>query len=396
MSLTLSDTLQTIAILGIIGAIVYGIIRGIFFILDIRNRRNEEQAALFNKIVSQLSSENRSLQLSAAILLRRFFDEKGKKGRKSLKDETINEISSLLRVLPTGIFQKTLGDGLAYAGDLSGADLQKTNLQDLYLGTKDGTINMEHADLFMSDLSYALIDNVVARNAQFYNAILFNTQIKNSDLSGANFTGADLKRVTIKNTYLKNACFRGAHNVPGAISEKLIDGIFCEDKPVTVTSDVNGKSVFFSMPGCMTKKDELVTKEYKRILESMGYDVIYYNTDKYPRYGQLNKVCHSIQAANAMVVFGLKQIKIGYGSYRSDTPQSKSIIDEWMSTPWNEIEVGMGIMAGLPILIVKDSMIKTGVFDDELNECFVASISTDQDSLTLEQNPDFKSWLSKF
>lgn len=40
-------------------------------------------------------------------------------------------------MVPTGVFQKTLADGLAYGHDLSKADLQKTNLQDAYIGSKE-------------------------------------------------------------------------------------------------------------------------------------------------------------------------------------------------------------------------------------------------------------------
>lgn len=97
----------------------------------------------FSTIVNQLASENTESQLSAAILLRRFLNYKlGFRG-KYLFSETINVISSLLRTLPTGIYQKTLGDGLAYAIDLSDQDLQRTNLQDLYLGNKKERIKNE-------------------------------------------------------------------------------------------------------------------------------------------------------------------------------------------------------------------------------------------------------------
>lgn len=106
-------------------AVVYALGKVLHYILHYKEKQNEEYTASFNAIITQLSSNNQSSQLSAAILLRRFFDEKGEKGRKSLKDETINVMSSLLRVLPTGILQKTLGDGLAYAKDLSNSDLQK-------------------------------------------------------------------------------------------------------------------------------------------------------------------------------------------------------------------------------------------------------------------------------
>ena len=89
----------------------------------------------FNKVVAQLSDKNETTKLSAAIILRRFF--KAEIDQEHFKKEAVNVISSLLKILPTGIFQKTLGDGLAYAKDLSYSDLQRTNLQDLYIGIKN-------------------------------------------------------------------------------------------------------------------------------------------------------------------------------------------------------------------------------------------------------------------
>ena len=61
--------------------------------------RDEYQRS-FDKVVTDLSSDNRTSQLTAAILLRRFFSINEMKEEKTfLKDETINVISSLLRRL---------------------------------------------------------------------------------------------------------------------------------------------------------------------------------------------------------------------------------------------------------------------------------------------------------
>ena len=403
MSESLGNALQylgvagtLIAAAGVIAAAVYAAIKGYYYVAHRREVENAEYTASFNTIIAQLSSDNPSSQLSAAILLRRFFEVKSKKGCKNLKDETINEISSLLRVLPTGIFQKTLGDGLAYAGDLTYTDLQRTNMQDLYIGSKNCRVDMSGSDLYMADLSYALIDNVNAKNVQFYNSILFNTQIKNTDLSGSNFMNADLNRVCFKNVILAGASFKNAFNVPEEIANKLVDGYYQGNDPVSTNPNKSGKKIFFSMPGCMTKEDEFLTKDYKSVLENLGYTVVYYKKDDYPKFGQLNKIRHSIESSNAMIVFGLRQINISTGSYHKNTPKEEAISDKWMSTPWNELEVGMGLMAGLPILLVKDDAIDSGVFDSNLSECFIASMSTNCDSRTLETNKDLITWLAKF
>ena len=177
----------------LIAGFFYGVFKFVFEYLNIKsdNVRREENKKAFDNVVSQLSSSNPSAQLSAAILLRRFFDAKRLKKSPELATETINVISALLRTIPTGVYQKTLADGLAYARDLSFADLQRTNLQDAYLGIKDGRISMKSSDMFLSDLSYALLENIDGHRVIFYRSILFCTQIKNCDFTEASFYGAD-------------------------------------------------------------------------------------------------------------------------------------------------------------------------------------------------------------
>lgn len=394
MTWDISTSLQIISISAVVGAGIYAILRGIHYYSHKRERSDDEYTASFNTVIAQLSSDNPSSQLSAAILLRRFLSCDGK--HNNLHQETINEISSLLRVLPTGIFQKTLGDGLAYAKNLSYSDFQKTNLQDVYLGVKQGRIQLTGADFFRADFSYANLDKIDGKDVQFMYAIFYNARIKNSDFSNANFYGSDLYRVGFKNTILFGADFSKALNIPDDIKLNLVDGKYVKSEPVTIAPQVNGKTIFFSMPGDMFKEDEILTKEYKRTLEGMGYEVIYYTKDSYPKFGQLNKVRFSIESSDAMIAFGMRQINISCGKKRIGTSKEENITNTWLPTPWNEIEVGMGLMAGLPILLVKDNDINSGVFDINLSECFVSTITNDVDCRKLETNQDFVNWRAKF
>lgn len=397
INLSLSDTLELIAVLGIIGAVIYGVLRFIHYILSNKQRNIENYHKSFDTIVAQLSSDNHTSQLSAAILLRRFFEDKTNQKEKNLHDETINVMSSLIKTLPTGVFQKTVGDGLAYAKDLSYADLQKTNLQDVYLGKKQGSIMMHMTDMFMADLSYALLENIEGVGAIFYHAVLSNTQIKNCNFTKANFVGADLSNARFKNVILDGANFSDAINIPNEIASVLNeDSIVKQTTPISTTTTKKGKSIFFSMPGCMSKEDEMLTRDYKQILEAKGYDVIYYKKDDYPEFGQFTKVKKSIMNSSAMIAFGLKQINIKDGSYHPNTTKEESINDKWLPTPWNGIEVGMGLMANLPILLVKDKDIDSGIFDAKLTECFVGTIPSDFDCRKLETSPVFTGWLEKF
>ena len=339
-------------------------------------------------------------QLSAAILLRRYFKDTGNKKRADLHLEAVNVISSLLKVLPSGVLQKTLGDGLAYAKDLDKVDLQGTNLQNLYLGRKDNIrISMTETDMFMADISYATLNQIDGHGAVFFNSILYHTQIKDCDFTNAYFKGADLSSAYFKDVQLYGANFSQASNFPIEFEGKLSpEGIFTSKERLTTPSTKQErKVVFFSMPGCMNKEDEILTKDYKTFLEDeMNYEVIYYQKDEYPEFGQFNKIRQSIMNSSAMIAFGFKQISIKDGVSHPNTTKEKSISNVDLPTPWNELEVGMGLMNHLPILLVKSNGISSGIFDNKLSECFVATITADSDSRELKYNPEVKQWLSTF
>ena len=397
-----SETAGIIAIVAAITAVVVGILKFVindFFDFKNASKRKEESKDSLTKIIANLSSHENTSKLSAAIMLRRFLNTKISKEFPYLQKEAINVIASMLKVLPTGVFQKTLADGLAYAVNLSNVDLQKTNLQDTYLGRKDDTrILMDNTDLFLSDLSYALIENVNGK-AIFYRSILFFSQIKNCDFSGATFREADLTNVCFKNVILKDADFTGAVNIPETIDKELVlsEGkrIYPHTEPITAKHSTLDKSIFFSMPSVMSKENELLTKDYKAYLEGLGFSVNYYIKDDYPSFGQLNRIREKILASSAMVAFGFKQTNIHDATFRPQTNNEEKWNDKWLATPWNEIEVGMGLMNGIPILLVKDPQIDMGIFDKNLSECFVANVSTDDDSRKLAQNKEVVKWLSK-
>ena len=96
-----------------------------------------------------------------------------------------------------------------------------------------------------------------------------------------------------------------------------------------------------------------------------------------------------------IIVNGCLWFQIHNDTFRPKTNNEEKWNDKWLATPWNEIEIGMGLMKGMPILLVKDPHIDMGIFDSNLSECFVANVSTDDDSRKLAQNKEVVKWLSK-
>ena len=390
---------------------------------DYQRRRDTQRQ--FNMTVEQLSKDNQTSQLSAAIILRRFFDTPIDRDR--FRKETIHEISAMLKIHPTGIYQKTLGDGLAYAGNLNYADLMRTNLQDLYLGKKNEKddakekkgiktksdnddswkITMDFTDMYEANLSYALVENVIGFGTVFNSAILNHTNIKNCTFRKADFKYADLTNVYFENVILEGSDFKGAKGIPKEVLSQLKwvnkgkkneAYVYNNAEPLTIdkTKKKGGghKIVFFSMPGTLSASEEAITLYFKELLKKKGIEVKYYKRDHYPKDSQLTKVKESILQADAMIAFGLKQIEIKSGRLNPDREEIENEV--WLPTPWNEIEVGMGVMANLPILLVRDDKIEIGVFDKVISEYKIKSLSASTPLEDIEKNSEFKMWLNLF
>ena len=409
-----------------IGVVLAGVVLYVITkVVRTGNQKRQDTQEQFNKVVEQLAKDNETAQLSAAIILRRFFNAIIDKDR--FRMETINVISSMLKIHPTGIYQKTLGDGLAYAGNLNYADLQRTNMQDLYLGKKNEKddakekkgiksksdnddswkITMDFTDMYGANLSYALVENVVGFGTVFNSAILHHTNIKNCTFRKADFKYADLTNVYFENVKLEGSNFKGAIGIPEEMIEHLEwsnkgtkdeayvykdTDRFSMDK--TKKRGGGHKTVFFSMPGTLTASEEALILFYQKVLEDKGIDVKCYKRDHYPKDSQLTKVKQTIGQSDAMIAFGLKQIEIKSG--RLNPARKDYQEDLWLPTPWNEIEVGMGVMANLPILLVRDDKVEIGVFDKVISEYKIKSLSSATPLADIENNEEFVKWLDLF
>ena len=409
-----------------------------------RYEKRKDWKSQFNDVVSQLSKRNETSQLAAAIMLRRFFNAQIDK--EEFRDEVIRVIAAHLKQKPpTGVYQKTLGDGLAFSGNLDYADLVRTNLQDLYLGVKnksddeeqkqvakeqyeeelrkttrgeiikkenDSTdeggfhlpdekwvLTMDFTDLYEAELCDTLIEHVRGFGTIFYSANMRNTRIKNCEFINANFHDADLMNAIFTNVVLTGSDFSGAKNLPDGLLDYLDDNGIFHDKPedkqrgfTSKRSKPDRKNIFFSMPGSLKESDEAIIKNYKALIERLGYNPVFY-TRNYSKFGQITEVREKIDDSVGIIAFGLKQIHIQQGTYRPQLSDEKKLFGHWMATPWNNIEVGMAMMKELPVLLVKDKDIGEGVFDQMINENKMKTIPADIKIEGVRKNQSFIEWL---
>jgi hypothetical protein len=336
------------------------------------SRRDKQLAAqqAFRGVLDSLSSAVEHQRLGAAILLRRFFDPKTElgEGGTPYAREAVDVIAALLRETETGNFQKLLADGLLYASSLEAVDLQRTNLQNAYLGAKGGVApNLKRADFYRADLSAASLKGANAENAVFYQARLHNTIFKETNLTGASFFEADLLGANFSGATLRKANFGGARNIPQGLMARIAeDGTYSGPDTVprdTLSAGAARPKVFISKPGTLTVPQQELVREVTGILAEEHIDTATVERRDYPSVGAISEVRRVLIGSSGALIIGFRQLEVTKGTWRSGTEEVKSVEDVALPTTWNHVEAGMAAMAGLPMLFLVERGVIGGLFE---------------------------------
>lgn len=219
-----ADVQVWVAITGGFLAAALGVLR--YFNYRTRRDRIAAVGESFALTVEALASDNVTKRMAAAVMLRRFFDrrtEQGSAGAPYLK-ETIEIIAGMLREPQTARLQKVLADGLRFAANLRGADLQGCDLQQAYLGVRKGErhrVVLADADLFGANLATASLRGVDARRAVFYEAKCQRTVFVDADLERCDFREAVLTNAKFGGARIAGARFAGAVDIPAEVDTLL-------------------------------------------------------------------------------------------------------------------------------------------------------------------------------
>jgi len=344
----------------------------------------------FRHTIAGLASSNNEVKMASAILLRRFFDknsELGVGGAPYAKD-ALDVISSILKSHPTSNFQKVLADGIRFAPNhhLQRADFQGANLSKALLSKKEREdIDFTGADFFQADLSGATFKGATLNDAQFYEATLYGTKLNNTQLKNANFMHSSLHDVTFRDADLTNANFEGSTLInvdfTGAIITgakfKGVDGYGLISCPNEIKSreSIPGCNIFISRPGVLDTRQELFLTSVKEVLSINGFNPIELNRGEYDQQKVLTKLIDRIDSCSAMIVFGFRSTHVIDGAYRYSTEDVRLIKNEFLSTPWNHVEMGMASARKIPILALVDDGVNDGIFASDIKDSALSKLA---------------------
>lgn len=213
--------------LGVIATLLTAI-AGVYLNYKSRRDRIAEVGSTFASTVDALSTDNEVKRMAAAVLLRRFFDERSELAVRGVgtpyRKEAIEVIAGMLREPQPARLQKVLADSLRYAVDLQHSDLQNCDLSNGYLGRKEGdtfSLNISGADLFDAVCVGTSFKSVTAVDTVFYRSNLEGAVFKMADCRRADFREAKLGSADFRGAKIGGAKFAGAFNVPAEIASLL-------------------------------------------------------------------------------------------------------------------------------------------------------------------------------
>lgn len=201
----------------------------------------------FERVSQQLTSygpeSSANQRLIAAVRLRRFFDTTGEYSVRNFfsrscpyEKDALSVISALLKTKfedEDASFQKTLADGLAFANDISGADLQEADLSNAFLGRKGGggSMSLSDLDFYKAKLIKASLKNSDCSRAKFVSAEMSESVFSQAKLRECDFRKANLEQARFNRADLSNANFQGANLTNANFSEAVLTGCnFAEAK----------------------------------------------------------------------------------------------------------------------------------------------------------------------
>ena len=150
-------------------------------------------------------------------------------------------------------------------------------------------------------------------------------------------------------------------------------------------------NVFVSRASTLTPPQREVEQLWLAGLAELGFTPRVLPRGDYAR-GSSTAIRQAIVRAHGALILGFRQIRIDRAELRPGTSEACELAG-WIATPWNQVEGGLALMAGLPLLVVPEDGIAEGIFDSDAwaNSAWTAPIDL-WSSSDAAANPAVQAW----
>ena len=137
------------------------------------------------------------------------------------------------------------------------------------------------------------------------------------------------------------------------------------------------QSVFLSRPTSVDRYQQRLCQRIAAALKGEHLQPRTLGVTDYPRKAPLGEVLKLMEESDGAIVLGLRQLRVQGGLLKEQTDQEAAVEDLLLPTAWNQIEAGMAVALGLPLLLIREEGVSGGVFDVGSSDQFVHQAEMD-------------------
>ncbi len=123
-------------------------------------------------------------------------------------------------------------------------------------------------------------------------------------------------------------------------------------------------SIFLSYPRPYNGKQENFIKQVSEYLVVRGFEPRTLGVTDYDTTAPLNTIRRILNESNGLITFAFRRTIIDNGRIRPHTKHEEKISNQWLTSPFCQIEPAMAYQMGLPILILRElGVIADGILE---------------------------------
>lgn len=152
-------------------------------------------------------------------------------------------------------------------------------------------------------------------------------------------------------------------------------------------------NIFVSKPNALTSDQSIFYSEFLKLIGERSLIPRTLGETDFPNNAPIHAVRDLLLQCDGVIVLGFRQtfIEIGFSKFET---QKQFVIDKsYLPTAWNQIEAGMAFMCNVPMLIICENGVTSGVFDVGNTDKFIHQTSLSRDWLHSKKFlQPFNSW----
>jgi hypothetical protein len=134
---------------------------------------------------------------------------------------------------------------------------------------------------------------------------------------------------------------------------------------------MTSQHVFLSRPTSVDRHQQSLCRRMVVALEGQDLKPRTLGVTDYPSKAPLGEVLRLMETCDGAIILGLRQLRIQSGLEKENTDNETEVKGLLLPTAWNQIEAGMAVALGLPLLIIREEGVSSGVFDIGSSDQFV-------------------------